>query len=111
MAAYYRILAWRIPRTEEPGGLAVQVAKSQTGLKRRSTHAWREAGRNGEGRGRFSICSVVEVFAMGAAPASGFFLLFLGCSYRAFSGMYGSSIFRGLTSPWLPEHIPSVLRP
>ena len=31
MATHSRILAWRIPRTEEPGGLRVRrVTKSQT---------------------------------------------------------------------------------
>ena len=34
MATHASILAWRIPWTEEPGGLRVarRVAKSQTGL-------------------------------------------------------------------------------
>ena len=33
MATHYSILAWRSPRTEEPGGATVHgVAKSQTGL-------------------------------------------------------------------------------
>ena len=44
MATHSSILAWRIPRTEEPGGLQVhRVTESQTGLKRVSTHvsAWR----------------------------------------------------------------------
>ena len=44
MATHASILAWRIPRTEEPGGLQVhRVTESQTGLKRVSTHvsAWR----------------------------------------------------------------------
>ena len=41
MATRSSIFAWRIPRTEEPGGLQVhRVAKSQTRLKRRlNTHA------------------------------------------------------------------------
>ena len=35
MAIRYSILAWRIPWTEEPGGLqSMRVAKSQTQLKR-----------------------------------------------------------------------------
>ena len=35
MAIHYSILAWRIPWTEEPGGLqSMRVAKSQTQLKR-----------------------------------------------------------------------------
>ena len=36
-ATHSNILAWRIPQTQEPGGL--QYAKSQTWLKRLSTHA------------------------------------------------------------------------
>ena len=40
MATHSSILAWRIPWTEEPGGLNVvhSVARSQTELKRLSTH-------------------------------------------------------------------------
>ena len=39
MATYFSILAWRIPWTEEPGGLpSMGLAKSQTQLKRLSTH-------------------------------------------------------------------------
>ena len=34
-----RILAWRIPWTEEPGGLQLIGSQSQTRLKRLSTHA------------------------------------------------------------------------
>ena len=51
MAAHSIVLAWRIPWTEEPGGLQVhRVAKSQTRLKRLSTHArppssWRRSWR------------------------------------------------------------------
>ena len=44
MATHSSILAWRIPRTGEPGGLRVhRVTESQTGLKRVSIHvsAWR----------------------------------------------------------------------
>ena len=45
MATHSSILAWRIPWTEEPGGLQSwqatvhSVAKSWTGLKQLSTHA------------------------------------------------------------------------
>ena len=40
MATHSSILAWRIPWTEEPGGLlSVGVAQSQTRLKRLSMHA------------------------------------------------------------------------
>ena len=40
MAAHCSILAWRIPWTEEPGGLTVHgVAKSQTQLEQFSMHA------------------------------------------------------------------------
>ena len=39
MATHSSILAWRIPWTEEPGGLQSIVAKSQTRLKRLSTRA------------------------------------------------------------------------
>ena len=39
MATHSSILAWRIPWTEEAGGATVHgVAKSQTQLKRLSTH-------------------------------------------------------------------------
>ena len=42
MATHSSILAWRIPRTEDPGGLhAVHgVARSQTGLKQLSMHTY-----------------------------------------------------------------------
>ena len=33
MATYSSVLAWRIPQTEEPGGLVHGVAKSLTQLK------------------------------------------------------------------------------
>ena len=33
------ILAWRIPRTQEPGGLQSMGSQHQTQLKRLSTHA------------------------------------------------------------------------
>ena len=41
MATQISILAWRIPWTEEPGGLRIvhRVAKSGTGLTSLSTHA------------------------------------------------------------------------
>ena len=40
MATHSRVLAWRIPWTEEPGGLHTvhSIAKSQTGLKGFSLH-------------------------------------------------------------------------
>ena len=39
MATHSSILAWRIPRTEEPGGLSVHgVTKSWTRLKRFTVH-------------------------------------------------------------------------
>ena len=38
MATHSSILAWRIPWTEEPGGL--QVVKSQTQLKQLSMHIY-----------------------------------------------------------------------
>ena len=39
VATHSSILAWRIPWTEEPGGVTVhRVTKSQTPLKRLSTH-------------------------------------------------------------------------
>ena len=42
MTSHSSVLAWRIPRTEEPGGLlAVHgVTKSQISLKQLSMHAW-----------------------------------------------------------------------
>ena len=39
MATHSSILAWRIPWTEEPGGLQSIELQSQTRLKRLSTHA------------------------------------------------------------------------
>ena len=39
MATYPSILAWRIPWTEEPGGLQSMVSQSQTQLKQLSMHA------------------------------------------------------------------------
>ena len=38
MATHSSILAWRIPRTEEPGGLQSMVSKCWTQLKQLSTH-------------------------------------------------------------------------
>ena len=39
MATHSSILAWRIPRTEEPGGLQSIALQSRTLLKRLSMHA------------------------------------------------------------------------
>ena len=39
MATHSGILAWRIPRTEEPGGLEPVQSQSQTGLKQVSMQA------------------------------------------------------------------------
>ena len=38
MATHSSILAWRIPWTEEPGGLQSMGSQSETLLKRLSTH-------------------------------------------------------------------------
>ena len=38
MATHSSILAWEIPRTEEPGGLQSLGSQSQTQLKQLSTH-------------------------------------------------------------------------
>ena len=38
MAAHSSILAWRIPRTEEPGGLLFTGSQSRIGLTQLSTH-------------------------------------------------------------------------
>ena len=40
MATHSSVLAWRIPETEEPGGLPSMGLHSQTQLKRFSMHAW-----------------------------------------------------------------------
>ena len=40
MATHSRILAWRIPWTEEPGGLKFIGSQSRTQLKRLSMHAY-----------------------------------------------------------------------
>ena len=39
MTTHSSILAWRIPWTEEPGGLQSIVSHSRTRLKRLNTHA------------------------------------------------------------------------
>ena len=39
MAAHSNILAWRIPRTEEPGGLQSMGLQSQKRLKQLGMHA------------------------------------------------------------------------
>ena len=39
MAPHSSVLAWRIPWTEEPGGLVCGVPESQTRLKPLSTHS------------------------------------------------------------------------
>ena len=39
MTTHSSTLAWRIPRTEKPGGLQSMGSQSQTRLKRLSTHA------------------------------------------------------------------------
>ena len=39
MATHPSVLAWRIPWTEEPGGLQSMGSQSQTRLKQLSTHA------------------------------------------------------------------------
>ena len=38
MADHFSVLAWRIPRTEEPGGLQSMGLQSQTQLKQLSMH-------------------------------------------------------------------------
>ena len=43
MATHSSVLAWRIPRTEEPGGLQSVGSQSLTRLKRLSVHARRIA--------------------------------------------------------------------
>ena len=40
MATHSSILAWRIPRTEEPGATVYGVVKSLTQLKRLGLHAY-----------------------------------------------------------------------
>ena len=39
VATHSSILAWRIPWTEEPGGLQSMGSQNQTRLRRLSTHA------------------------------------------------------------------------
>ena len=39
MATHSTVLAWRIPRTEEPGRLQSMASQSQTQLKRLGMHA------------------------------------------------------------------------
>ena len=40
METHYSTLAWRIPWTEEPGGLSSLGSQSQTQQKRLCRHAW-----------------------------------------------------------------------
>ena len=40
MATHSSILVWRIPRTEEPGGLQSMGLQSRKRLKRLSTRSW-----------------------------------------------------------------------
>ena len=51
MATHFSILAWRIPWTEEPGGLqSIRVTKSQTRLNRLSMlHSFPQAEQKGLG--------------------------------------------------------------
>ena len=44
MATYSNILAWRIPWTEELGGMAYRITKSRTRLKQLSTHQQKRDG-------------------------------------------------------------------
>ena len=55
MATHCNILAWRIPWTDEPGGLLSVGSHSETRLKRRSMHAC-----IGEGDGNPFQCSCLE---------------------------------------------------
>ena len=41
MATHSSILSWRIPWTEEPGGLQSLARHSQTGLKELSMHTYK----------------------------------------------------------------------
>ena len=62
MATHSSILAWRIPWTEEPGGLLSMGSQSQTRLKRLSMHAC-----IGEGNGNPLQCSCLENLRDGGA--------------------------------------------
>ena len=55
MAAHSSILAWRIPWTEEPGGLQSVGLQSQTRLKRLSTHIHASA------KTRHVLCLVTQL--------------------------------------------------
>ena len=55
MATHSSVLAWRIPGTEEPGGLPSMGSQSWTRLKRLSMHAC-----TGEGNGKPLQCSCLE---------------------------------------------------
>ena len=73
MATHSSILAWRIPRTGEPGGLRVhRVTESQTGLKRVSIHvsAWR--GFPGSAKNLPANVGDVDLIpGLGRSPAGG----------------------------------------
>ena len=55
MATHSSVLAWRIPGTEEPGGLPSMGSQSWTRLKRLSMHAC-----TGEENGKPLQCSCLE---------------------------------------------------
>ena len=61
MAAHSSILAWRIPWTEEPGGLWSMGSQSPTRLKRLSTHTHLPgARRNGKCQNKGMLESAAE---------------------------------------------------
>ena len=48
MATHSSVIAWRIPRTEEPGGLQSRGSRSRTRLRRLSTRVYCEEGQSPE---------------------------------------------------------------
>ena len=73
MATHSSVLAWRMPWTEEPGGLRSMASQSQTQLKRLSTHAHR-VGNHGDMAARWigkplrlqGKCALQRAFALHA---------------------------------------------
>ena len=59
MATHSKILAWKIPWTEEPGGLVQRIAKSWTRLSEH-THTHTHAQREKQGCVCISFASVLK---------------------------------------------------
>ena len=72
MATHSSILAWRIPRTEEPGGLQSIQSQSWTQLKRLSKHARCKPQGLLSHFSRVQLCVTSQTAAHQAPPSLGF---------------------------------------